>query len=432
MFAVRGVRLFDGDMVVEDATVLVNGDTIEEVGTGVAIPAGAAVIEGQGKTLLPGLIDAHAHIWTGESSLEQALVVGVTTELIMAGPPAFARQMKEQPRVSPRADVFSAGHAMTAPHGHGTQFGGNVPTLAAGADGAAFANARMDEGSDFLKIIYDHWKPTVSPEQIRTAAQAAGARGKLAVAHVSTADEASTAVHAGVDGLVHLWWKGHEQVAPQTLDLMARRGTFVIPTLEVAQSICGHSRAETIIADPALSPYIAAPALASLRTKFTFPPLGCGDHAENVRSLRKRGITILAGTDSPVPGVAHGVSLHDELVLLQEAGLTPLEVLAAATSRTADAFSIPDRGRIAPGKLADLVLVTGDPTRDVRAARNISAIWKNGWPVPRAEWAEKVARERTAHSRLREHDGRQTFSVCLQETDAYGQGQGEEGGHPCR
>lgn len=184
VLAFRRVRLFDGDKVVEDATVVVNGDRIEAAGTGVAIPAGAAVIEGQGKTLLPGFIDAHAHVETdghlstGESSLEQALVVGVTTELIMAGPPAFAKQMREQPWTSPRADVFSAGHAVTAPGGHGTQFGGNVPTLAAGADGAAFATARMDEGSDFLKIIYDHWKPTISPEQIRAAAQAAAARGR--------------------------------------------------------------------------------------------------------------------------------------------------------------------------------------------------------------------------------------------------------------
>ena len=198
--------------------------------------------------------------------------------------------MRERPWTSPRADVFSAGHAMTAPGGHGTQFGGDVPTLAAGADGAAFANARMDEGSDFLKIIYDHWKPTVSPEQIRAAAQAAGARGKLAVAHISTADEARTAVGAGVDGLAHLWWKGHGRVAPQTLDLMARRGTFVIPTLELVRSWCGHSRAETIVADPSLGPYIAAPALASLRRKFTFRLPDCQDPAENVRSLKKHGI----------------------------------------------------------------------------------------------------------------------------------------------
>jgi imidazolonepropionase-like amidohydrolase len=92
-----------------------------------------------------------------------------------------------------------------------------------------------------------------------------------------------------------------------------------------------------------------------------------------------------------MPGVAHGVSLHDELVLLEEAGLTALEILAAATSKTADAFSIPDRGRIAPGKLADLVLVSGDPTHDVLATREIAAAWKNGWPVPRAAWAAKVA-----------------------------------------
>jgi hypothetical protein len=197
--------------------------------------------------------------------------MGVTTELIMAGDPGFARRMKEEPWGSPRADVFSAGQAMTAPGGHGTQFGGGVPTLALGADGAAFANARMDEGSDFLKIIYDHWKPTVSPEQIRAAAQAAGARGKLTVAHVASASEASTAVLEGADGLAHLWWLGQGEVAPATLALMARRGTFVVPTLEVLHSICG-IRAERRSSPTPPSARISPPRRADLSRRISMSP----------------------------------------------------------------------------------------------------------------------------------------------------------------
>jgi hypothetical protein len=215
-------------------------------------------------------------------------------------------------------------------------------------------------------------------------------------------EEARTAVHAGVDALVHLWYypgrHNQKQVPPETLKLMAERGTFVIPTLQVVYSICGHSRGETVIADPALSSYTAAEALGTLKDRFRFSPPICQDLLKNVDVLKQSGVTILAGTDAPNPGSGHGVSLHDELALLQEAGLSTLEVLAAATSKPADAFVIPDRGRIAPGKLADLVLVTGDPTHDIHATRNIVTVWKNGWPAPRAAWAARVARQRAARA----------------------------------
>jgi imidazolonepropionase-like amidohydrolase len=92
----------------------------------------------------------------------------------------------------------------------------------------------------------------VTPEQIRAAVQAAGARGRISVAHVATTDEATEAVHAGVDGLAHLWCHGRGEVRPETLARMAQRGTFVIPTLQVLRSICGQSRGETVAADAAL------------------------------------------------------------------------------------------------------------------------------------------------------------------------------------
>jgi imidazolonepropionase-like amidohydrolase len=97
-----------------------------------------------------------------------------------------------------------------------------------------------------------------------------------------------------------------------------------------------------------------------------------------VAALHRAGVTILAGTDAPAPGLAHGVSLHHELELLVLSGLTPLEALAAATSRTARAFGFHDRGRIATGMRADLLLVNGDPTADIRATRDIAGVWKLG------------------------------------------------------
>ena len=94
---------------------------------------------------------------------------------------------------------------------------------------------------------------------------------------------------------------------------------------------------------------------------------------------------ILAGTDAPNPGTAHGSSLHRELELLVQAGLSPEAALAAATSVPARIYGLRDRGRIAPGLRADLVLVNGDPSRDITATRDIVSIWKRGVRLERAK-----------------------------------------------
>jgi imidazolonepropionase-like amidohydrolase len=99
-------------------------------------------------------------------------------------------------------------------------------------------------------------------------------------------------------------------------------------------------------------------------------------------------VEILAGSDAPNPGTAHGASLHHELELLVRAGLTPIEALRAATSAPARRFGLADRGRIAPGQRADLLLVAGDPTADILATRAIERIWKNGAVVERRRYPE--------------------------------------------
>ncbi|MEW6737805.1 MAG: amidohydrolase family protein [Acidobacteriota bacterium] len=99
--------------------------------------------------------------------------------------------------------------------------------------------------------------------------------------------------------------------------------------------------------------------------------------------LRDAHVLILAGTDAPNPGTAHGLSLHRELELLVQSGLTPLEALASATSAPAQAFCFHDRGHIAEGVRADLVLVNGDPSVNINATRDIVGVWKLGVPNPR-------------------------------------------------
>jgi hypothetical protein len=118
-----------------------------------------------------------------------------------------------------------------------------------------------------------------------------------------------------------------------------------------------------------------------------------------VRQLKAANVPILAGTDAANPGTAHGISLHGELELLVQAGLTPLEALRAATSAPAKAFGLSDRGRIAPGMRADLLLVEGNPSQDIRMTRRIVGVWKAGTALDRNRWRKQVAEVRVAAAR---------------------------------
>ncbi len=149
--------------------------------------------------------------------------------------------------------------------------------------------------------------------------------------------------------------------------------------------MAGASAGPGLTEDPRLAPWLNSEQQAGLAR--TFGPLRRPEFLEralaSVRKLHNAGVTILAGTDAPNPGTAHGISIHGELVFLTQAGLTTTEALAAATSRVAERFGLTDRGRIAPGLRADLLLLDGDPTTDITATRSINIIWKNGYAVER-------------------------------------------------
>jgi imidazolonepropionase-like amidohydrolase len=110
----------------------------------------------------------------------------------------------------------------------------------------------------------------------------------------------------------------------------------------------------------------------------------CDSTRNGIKQLVNAGVPILAGTDAPVQGTTYGATLHEELRLLVGAGLSPTQALTAATEASAKIFHLEDRGRIAAGLRADLVLVEGDPTKDITATENIVAIWKKGVPVDRS------------------------------------------------
>ncbi|MFD0738856.1 CIA30 family protein [Lysobacter koreensis] len=390
-FAIRNVRVFDGERVIDRANVVVRDGRIVAAGAG-AIPAGLATIDGSGKTLLPGFIDAHTHSWG--SAQGDALRFGVTSELDMLGDwnrlPALKQQRESLARTA-QADLWSAGAAVTAPGGHGTQYGMKVPTLAADGDAQAFVAARAAEGSDYIKIIVEDFSthaadrrlPTLTPPQVAAAIDAAHRNDRLAVVHVSRQQDAQHAIDAGANGLVHLFVDA--PATPGFVRAADARDAFVVPTLSVLASVAGVGEGAKLAADPRLQPQLSGEQAGQLKARFPGASRNqlFGNALRSVAALHDAGVTILAGTDAGNPGTAHGASLHGELELLVRAGLSPAEALTAATAAPARRFGISDRGRIAIGQRADLLLVAGDPTRDITATRAIDTVWKNGYAIER-------------------------------------------------
>jgi imidazolonepropionase-like amidohydrolase len=403
-FAFTRVRVFDGTRVISDATVVVRDGKITAVGALAPIVAGTTVIDGRGKTLLPGLIDAHTHTFAPEH-LRAAVVFGVTTEMDMFTLASFAAARRAEQaagKADERADLFSAGTLVTAPGGHGTEYGLAIPTIKSPDQAEEFVAARIAEGSDYIKIVYDDGEPfkmpsnTLDEPTLTAVIRATKARKKLAVVHIMAREAARRAVAAGADGLVHLFVD--KPVDDAFVQLAADRKVFVIPTLTVLESVNSLGGGASLAVDPALEPFLAPEDVRSL--KASFPGKMATSEVQKipgdtVKRLKAAGVRILAGTDCDNPGTAHGVSIHRELALLVAAGLSPQEALAAATSEPAQAFGLTDRGRIAPGLRADLVLVEGDPTKDITMTRRIAGVWKRGQPIDRNAYRNTI-RERVA------------------------------------
>jgi imidazolonepropionase-like amidohydrolase len=406
---IKNVRIFDGSTVIPTGAVIIEGGKIKSVGKTVASPDGAEIIDGTGHTLLPGLIDSHAHAYG--PALKQAVMFGVTTELDMFSDHRTAAQMRKEQaegKAAGRADLFSAGTLVTAPGGHGTEYGLKIPTITAPGEAQTFVDARIDEGSDYIKIVYDDGKlyglkfPTVSKETMAALIASAHKRGKLAVVHISTLEGARDAIEAGADGLVHIF--SDRAPDPEFPRMVAARRAFVIPTLTVTESVTGVASGATLATDSALANALSPTDAADLKKSFPARPGAKTSYAaaeEALRQLKAARVSILAGTDAPNPGTVHGASIHRELELLVKAGLTPVEALAAATSAPAAQFRLSDRGRIEPGRRADLLLVKGDPTADIKATRNIARIWKGGVEVDRRAYIASIEKMRADAEGLR-------------------------------
>jgi imidazolonepropionase-like amidohydrolase len=238
--------------------------------------------------------------------------------------------------------------------------------------------ARVDEGADFIKIIYDNFKmfdediPTLRKETMEAVVEAAHAQGKMAVVHSRDVEAWADVIDAGVDGIVHL--PVDEVPDAALIEQMKEKGIWVGANLSL-----NRPEGKTLIDDLALGPMLTAVEKESLQN---FRPMHRegGDQIalDTLRALHAAGVTILPGSDTPNGGTSFGATMHLDIALLVENGFTPMEALRSATADAAAAFELEDRGRIKEGLQADLLLVEGKPDQNITDTRNIIAVFKAG------------------------------------------------------
>ncbi|MDX2708360.1 amidohydrolase family protein [Streptomyces sp. PA03-6a] len=383
--AIVNARVFDGTRLRDWTSVRFADGVITDCATGPTARDGDVVVDAEGGTLLPGLIDSHIHLVPG--ALAQGLTFGVTTALDMFSQADVMAVAKQQAAARPDvADVRSAGIGATAPGGHPSAMYAPFPTLTGPEQAEQFVADRVAEGSDHVKVFGPsgtagpRTMPSLDLATITALAKAAHRRGLVVVAHIHSVAGMGEVVSAGVDVIAHVPVDGELDGA--LAERIAEAGIAVGPTLATIENVLGEPGGAAVAADPRLAAALGDAQArrltsgASGRHGRAMPSYSRAE--ENVGRLVDAGVTVLAGTDAPNPGTVFGASLHRELELLGRCGMTPAQALNAATAAPARVFGLADRGQVAPGRRADLMLVSGDPLTDITATRAIERIWRAG------------------------------------------------------
>lgn len=359
---IKNVKLFDGDSVFENVTVLVKGDSISEILHNLDEFQGENVIEGQGMTLIPGLINAHVHC-RNEDQLIEAASAGVLTVLNLFSPnPELMDSLKKMSfKRDDLAYLYWAGPTVTVAGGHGTQYA-PVPVINNVQEIPDFIDDRIAENADFIKVILESGIPkrkprnTLNDEQLKATLSYVKSNNYISVVHISNLTDALKVADFGGNGLAHIWWKNGAEISNEQVSKLTENDVFIIPTLF----------------------------LRSLQEK-GFRKSGYDDLHINIDQLKsdinklnQSGVPILAGTDPPNRGINFGTDLYKELYLLSESGLNSIETLKSATSTPSREFRLGERGFIKKGYKADFLLIDGDPTQEIKDIAKIHSIWKMG------------------------------------------------------
>jgi imidazolonepropionase-like amidohydrolase len=412
---IDGADLWDGtgSPIRVDTVMVIENDRIRAVGprADVSVPENARRVDARGMTLIPGLINGHAHVGMVRglvespsnydrenivSQLEQYARYGVTTVLSLGLDygPMFEVQGPARPEEPPRASVLTAGRGFTGAGGYpaALEHLASVPTQIDAVEEVAPALGELaGQGVDVVKIwVDDHFGRygKIRPELSAAIIAEAHAQGLPVLAHVFYLEDAKALAGAGVDGLAHN--VRDQEVDAGLIDLLLANDTFVLPTLSREESTSLYAEPPAFLDDPFFTRWADPDVIAAIRD----PAYGTGvrEHVDfrrhqdqfemakaNLSRLLDAGVRIAFGTDSGPPARFQGYFEHREMELMVDLGVTPGEVLRIATSGTAAALGIAqDYGTLEAGKRADFLLLDESPLEDIRNTRTIRSVWIGG------------------------------------------------------
>jgi imidazolonepropionase-like amidohydrolase len=395
-----GARVIDGTSrpPTDNATILVRDGRIAAIGPAarVTVPAGAAQTSLAGKTVIPGLINAHGHVgdtvgmeqnrYSADNvmrDLRTYAAYGVTSVVSLGGDqdPSFAARDSQQTATLDRSRIWVAGPVL-AP---------NSPDEARKlvADAAA-------KKIDVVKIRVDDNLGTtqkMSPDIYRAVIDEAHKRGLRVAAHLFYLADAKSLLDAGVDFVAHS--VRDADVDEALIGALKRRDVCVCPTLMREVSTFVYESVPPFFSDPLFLKHADAATVAALKEPARQQAMRTSTSAQryktaldvasrNLKKLSDAGVTIAMGTDTGPPARFQGYFELMELELMAKAGLTPAQVLAAATRDAARCMKVDNQiGTLESGKWADFVVLNADPLADIKATRSIDAVFIAGNRVAR-------------------------------------------------
>jgi imidazolonepropionase-like amidohydrolase len=414
--ALRGARVIDGSggAAIDNAVIVIRDGHIVAIGpsAGTPVPSDAEVVDYTGKTIIPGLISDHSHvgIFVGLKAapenynrdsilrqLKQLEAYGVTTVMALGlnGPLFYELRPELHAGRLPGADLFGADQGIGVVGGQPSAavvpVGENQVSRPDTVEMARQSIRQMAaRKTDMVKIWLDSaggLMPKLKPEVYSAVIDEAHKNGLRVAAHIYDLEDAKAVVQAGVDVIAH--GVRDKPVDPEFIDMMKARSVWYISTIVLDYTNFVFAEQQPWMREPffqrALHPAVRAqlddadyhertlgmPATAKNRAAVM-------TNQQNLKVVHDAGVRVGFGSDSGVGLRIPGVAEHLELALMVEAGLTPTQAITNATSNAAALLKLDDRGVLAPGKLADLVVLVGDPTADISNSRKIHAVWHRG------------------------------------------------------